>query len=110
MPLKKKIFLITVLLYVLYLIFPLLADRFHIPVWLPSMAVVVVLYYLYPKAFVNNTFYWFVAYAAILGIYLLVGKRLTIGIGSVADSRKILIEFAYILPTISIYSILNHLV
>lgn len=109
MPLKKKTFLITVLFYIVYLIFPLFADKFHIPVWLPSIMVVVILYYLYPKAFVNNTFYWFVLYAAILGIYVLVGKNLTVGIGKVADNKKILIEFAYILPPISIFCILNHL-
>ena len=109
MSLKKKIFFITVLLYILYLTFPLFADIFHIPVWLPSMAAVAVMVYLYPKAFANKTFYWFLAYAMILGIYVLVGRPLTIGIGTVADSKKIFIEFAYILPTIGVFSVLYHL-
>lgn len=109
MPIKKKIFLITALFYILYLIFPLFADTFHIPVWLPSMATVAIMVVLCPKAFANKTFYWFLVYAAVLGLYVLVGKRLTIGIGSVADSKKIFIEFAYILPTIGIFSILCYL-
>lgn len=109
MPLKKKIFLITALLYILYLVFPLFGDTFHIPVWLPSMAAVIVMVYLYPKAFANKTFYWFLAYAMILGVYVLFRRPLTIGIGSVADSKKILIEFAYILPAIGIFSILYYL-
>lgn len=109
MPIKKKIFLITALFYVLYLVFPLFADRFHIPVWLPSMTAVTVMVYLYPKAFANKTIYWFLAYAFILGVYVLIGHRLTIGIGTVADKKKIFIEFAYILPTISIFSILCYL-
>lgn len=106
MPLKKKTFLITALFYILYLIFPLFADTFNIPVWLPSMTAVAVMLYLYPKAFSNNTIYWFLAYAIVLAIYVFVGRPLTIGIGTVHDSKKIFIEFSYILPTISIFSIL----
>lgn len=106
MPLKKKVFLITALLYILYTIFPLFADTFHIPVWLPSMAAVGIMVFLYPKAFANNTFYWFVIYAVILALYVAFHRPLTIGIGSVADQKKILIEFAYIFPTLSIFNIL----
>lgn len=109
MPIKKKVFLITALFYILYLVFPLFADTFNIPVWLPSMAAVAVMVILYPQAFANRTFYWFLVYAVVLGLYVIVGKHLTIGIGSVADSKKIFIEFAYILPTISIFSILCYL-
>lgn len=109
MTIKKKIFLITALFYILYTIFPLFADTFRIPVWLPSMAVVAVMAVLYPQAFANRTFYWFLAYAMVLVLYVIVGKRLTIGIGTVADSKKIFIEFAYILPTISIFSIISYL-
>lgn len=109
MPIKKRIFLITALFYILYLVFPLFADTFNIPVWLPSIAAVAVMVVLYPRAFVNRTFYWFLAYAVVLAIYVIVGKPLTIGIGTVADNKKIFIEFAYILPTISIFSILCYL-
>lgn len=109
MPIKKRIFLITALLYIVYLIFPLFSDTFNIPVWLPSMASVAVMVVLYPRAFANKTFYWFLAYAMVLGIYVLVGKPLTIGIGTVADNKKIFIEFAYILPVISLFSILCYL-
>lgn len=106
MSIKKNVFLVTALLYILYTVFPLFADIFQIPVWLPSMATVAIFVYLYPKAFANNTFYWFLAYAIVLAIYVLIGRPLTIGIGTVQDRKKIFIEFAYILPTISISSIL----
>ena len=109
MPLKKKIFLVTALLYILYTIFPLFADRINIPVWLPSIAVVVVMVSLYPKALANKTFYWFLVYAVVLGIYVLIGKHLTIGIGNIVDRKKILIEFAYILPTVCIFCITYYL-
>lgn len=109
MPIKKKTFLIAALFYILYLLFPLFSDIFNIPVWLPSIAVVAIMVYLYPKAFANKTFYWFLVYALVLGLYVIVGKDLTIGIGNLEDSKKILIEFAYIMPTISIFCILKYL-
>lgn len=105
MQVKKRIFLYTALFYILYLVFPLFADTIHIPVWLPSMVVVAVIIALYPKAFANKTFYWFLVYAAVLMLYTAIGKPLTVGIGSVADSRKIIIELAFILPTISIFCV-----
>lgn len=106
---KKKIFLITSLLYILYTVFPLFADLTRIPVWLPSMASVGVMVFLYPKAFANRTFYWFLVYALVLVFFLMLGRPLTIGIGTVADSKKIFIEFAFILPAISIFCILHYL-
>ncbi len=103
---KKRFFLVTALVYILYIIFPLFADLIRIPVWLPSIAVFGIILFLYPKAFANKTFYWFLVYALVLFLYLLVGKPLTIGIGSVADSKKILIEYAFILPSLSIFCVL----
>ena len=96
-------------MYIIYTIFPLLSDTVSLPVWLPSMASVAFLFVLYPKAFYNTVFYWFLAYAFVLWLYQTMGKPLTIGIGSVQDSKKLLIEYAYILPTISIFCILKYL-
>lgn len=109
MAIKKKVFIITALIYILYLVFPLFADIFNIPVWLPSMATFVIVLWLYPNAFANKTFYWFLAYAFVLTLYVFIGKPLTIGIGTVADSKKIFIEFAFILPAIAIFSVLSFL-
>ena len=106
---KKNIYLIVTLLYILYTIFPLLADMINIPVWLPSIAVSLALFILYPQAYANKIFYWFLVYAFVLFVYLIVGRPLTIGIGTVQDSRKILIEFSNILPAISIVSVFFHL-
>lgn len=110
MPVRKRIFLITALLYILYTIFPLFADTFNIPVWLPSIAVLLIMIILYPQAYLNNKiFVWFLFYVALLFLYLLAGLPLSIGIGSVADNKKIFIECAHILPSISIMSILVYL-
>lgn len=109
MELKKRIFLVTALFYIAYTVFPIFADIFHIPVWLPSMLSFVIMLVLCPNAYSNKPFFWFTLYALALGIYVIVGKPLTIGIGSVQDSKKIFIEFAYILPALSIFSILSYL-
>ena len=107
---RKSIFLYTALFYTLYIIFPLFGDIARLPVWLPSMLVVAVLAILYPKVFANNkVMKWFWVYAVVLGLYVIIGKPLTIGIGSLANSKKIFVEFAYILPTIGVFSIFNYL-
>lgn len=106
---KKKLFLIIAIMYILYTVFPLFGDLLGIPVWLPSIAAFVIMSCLYPQAYSNNTFYWFAAYAAVLIFNLLLGRPLSIGVGSVADSVKIIIEFAFILPSLSIISILLYL-
>lgn len=103
---KNRVFLITALVYILYTLFPLFGDVIGIPVWLPSIATFSVMFVLYPKAFSNRTFGWFVVYALILACYFLTGRPLSIGIGSVGDGKKLLIEYAFILPTVSIFSIL----
>lgn len=106
---RKSIFLYTALFYTLYLIFPLFGDMARLPVWLPSMLSVAVMFALYPKAFSNNMMTWFWIYVGVLGFYVIIGKPLTIGIGSVADNKKIFIEFAYILPAIGVFSIFDYL-
>lgn len=106
---KKRIFLLTALFYILYLLFPLFADIVSIPGWLPSIVVVSVMVALYPSAFANNIFYWFLVYVAVLAVYVLVGKEITIGIGTVADSYKIFIEIAWIFPSVLICCVLLYL-
>jgi hypothetical protein len=71
-----------------------------------SSSTFVVLLALYPQAFANIVFKWFVLYAIVLALYLFFGKSLTIGIGSVQDTKKIFIEYAFFLPNIAIFSIL----
>lgn len=44
-----------------------------------------------------------------LTVYVLIGKDLTIGIGTVKDSYKIFIEIAWIFPTVSICCVLLYL-
>lgn len=109
MSIRVKIFLVVAILYTQYTLFPLLADTIRIPIWFPSIMSSSLFLCLYPKAFINKTFYWFLVYAMVLSVYLLLGKPLTIGIGTIQDSKKILIEFAYILPTICLFLVFYYL-
>lgn len=109
MPLKKRIFLAVSLFYILYTVVPIIPDFTGMEVWLVNLVTFITLFVLYPRAFTNPVIYWFLAYAAILAIYVLVEKPLTIGIGSVQDSKKVIIEYAFMLPSFSIFSILYYL-
>ena len=105
MAIRDHVFLAVVFFYTLYLLFPLLSDSINIPVWLPSISSFGVLLLLYPQAFCNKAVYWFFLYVSVLAIYVIIGKPLTVGIGTIADSKKILIESSYILPPLSLYSV-----
>lgn len=109
MPIKKKLFLIVSLLYILYTVAPVFQDFTGLPIWMVNLSTFIIILLLYPRAFANSVFYWFLVYATILAIYVLVGKPLTIGIGTVRDSKKIIIEYAFLLPSISILSVLYYL-
>lgn len=109
MHIKKRIFLLTALFYILYLLFPLFADIVSIPVWLPSMVTVAVIMALYPNAIANKLFYWFLVYVAVLAVYVLIGREITVGIGTVADSYKIFIEIAWVFPSVLICCVLLYL-
>lgn len=106
---KKTLFLIIALFYIVQSIFPLFNDWVKPPEWLPSLGTTVLLVMLYPRAFLNRTIVWFGIYALVLFSYMSLGRPLTIGIGTVADSKKIIIEFAFILPALSIFSVLCYL-
>ncbi len=99
---REKLFFGVVILYILYIAFPLFGDILKIPVALPSIAVSIMVMVLYPSSWQTKYFRWFLVYAVILAIYVFIGKPLTIGIGTVTDSKKILIEYAYILPPLLI--------
>jgi hypothetical protein len=109
MLLKERIFLLVSLLYILYTVVPIVQDVTGIDVWIINLATFFILFVLFPSAYLNPVMYWFLAYAYILAIYVLLEKPLTIGIGSVQDSKKIIIEYAFFLPSLSIFSILYYL-
>lgn len=88
--------------------FPLLADLFTIPVWFPSILTLIVCLLIYPKAFNNRIFLWTGVYALILLLYILIDRDITVGIGDITNKKKFLVEMSYLLPAVSIFSILQY--
>lgn len=106
---KKIFFIILSLFYITYIIFPLFSDITKIPVELPSMVTSFGIILLYPKAFLQKMFRWFLIYVIILVFYVQAGRPLTIGIGTAESSKLFLVEVAFMLPSVSIFLVLNYL-
>lgn len=106
---KQRIFFWTALFYITYMIFPLLSDTFNIPVWLPSSITVLIILFLYFPYFSlskNPLFLWTCIYSLLLFIYAMVGKDVTVGIGTIGASKALTIEMAWLLPPVCICSVL----
>lgn len=106
---KKNIFFLISLFYVIYVTFPLFSYLIPFPEWFINLSTFFLILILYPKAYANKAVLWFTIYAVILAFFVLGGKPLTIGIGTVTDSKKIFIEYAFLLPSLSIFSTLYYL-
>lgn len=106
---KKKAFLVIALFYICYVLFPLFGDLLKISPVLASIVTLSACVVLYPRALANRTMIWCSLYIFILYIYLILGRPITVGIGDMSDTRKFIIECAFLLPPLAIYSILLHL-
>ncbi|MCR4614119.1 MAG: hypothetical protein K5778_08960 [Bacteroidaceae bacterium] len=109
MTVKEKRFIWIALFYIAYMMFPYVTVL--LPVAFVSIAVSVFLVLLYPKAFTQNYFKWFLVYIVVLFVYCLFEHPFHInGIGrSMNLYRKLLIETAWILPNIMLCSIIMKL-
>lgn len=109
MVLKDKILLFTILLYVIYSVFPLMSVFLPVSPGVFNIFVSITIFALYPKVFLNKTFICFFLYGAVLGLYVLVGKQIPpLGIGDYEGKRIVIIELAFILPSLAIWSVLRY--
>lgn len=104
---KEKFFLLITSIYVIWLTFPLASYAFPISSSgiLNAVTFITVLV-LYPKAMMNKAFLWTLVYLGILFLYVQVGKEIPVGGGDYSGSRRLLIESAFILPSVAILSVL----
>lgn len=107
--LREKTFLVTAITYVTFVLLPIFADFTGINIQMVSVLVVGVLLCLYPSAFLCRRTYWCMGYIMVMLLYYALGNRLTIGIGTMEDGRKLIIESAFILPSLSILNVLYYL-
>ena len=109
---KEKWFLWISFFYIIYNVFPLFADVFHIPVAIPAIMVAVGLIILYPRESISSkAVKWFFVYIIILEIYGVLDSVVIInGLGmKEVYWRRIIIEAAWILPSLMIVSVLHSL-
>ncbi|MBQ0063360.1 MAG: hypothetical protein KBS94_04940 [Prevotella sp.] len=107
---KDKLFLILACFYAVYLTSPLVADLTHIPIHVVSIITALFCIAMYPnQLFATKAIRWFFIYFVVLGFYVLIGKKLALGIGTVSDPKQLVIESAFILPSLYIISILQYL-
>ena len=101
---REKRFVLISLLYIAYMVVPIMSAL--LPIAIVSIVVAVLLYALYPRCFRQDYFLWFLVYIAILVFYSLIGHKFKInGIGEMASIRKVMIETVWILPNLMICSI-----
>lgn len=107
MDLKKKTFLAISIFYIVYLFVPLLGN--YTPINSTSASIITAgsLFLMYFSLIKNKIFIWYASYLIILAFFVLIGHTITIGLGSMSDSRKLLIETGFTLPTIMIFLILR---
>lgn len=110
MPVKNKIFIGVTLFYIIYIAFPYIAVIFNIPTWLPSIFVSVVLISLFHKAIIRNKmFFWFVCYCLVTFAFFSSGRLIKIDIGACRTFSQLVIEYAFLLPSIIICSVLTNI-
>lgn len=106
---KTTLFFWVSVAYIIYSIFPIFADVTGITPEIPALLVCVSVPLMYPKALSNKVFVYSIIYLSVLLLFLIAGRALSVGIGSLADSKKVIIEAAWILPAVMIYSVLQYL-
>lgn len=106
---SKILFTAASVFYIVYVTLPIfsqLLSRFHVSIQLASIAVLVATLVACPKAFNSKSTLWLGAYIAVLALYVLIGKSLTIS--SISDEKgnvfKFLMEMAFILPSFALMS------
>ena len=107
MDIKKKTFLAISIFYIVYLFVPLLGS--YTPINSTSASIITAgsLFLMYSRLIKNKIFVWYAAYIVVLAFFVLIGHTITIGLGDMSESRKLLIEIGFTLPTIMIFLILR---
>lgn len=106
---KLKIFTIVSLLYCVIVTNSLFGYYVPIPNTIYPIIAFVASFVLYPKSFFNKSFLAFTIYAFVLLLYIAFGVGIhTIGYGN-SDFDRLLIELAFILPSLSIINVVFYL-
>ncbi|MBG9220333.1 hypothetical protein [Bacteroides ovatus] len=105
---KEKRFLYLSFFYIIYMIFPLFSDYSRIPNYIPGIVVVVSILCFYKDYINTKILFWFICYAGAMFLLGLCGHRVYVnGLGlDTSYIWAIVIETAWILPSLMIMSVL----
>lgn len=106
---KERFFLYITFFYIVVNIFPLFTDIIHVPTFVPALFVSLLLGIAYFNILFSKPMKWFIAYVFILVFYNLIGLKFHInGLSTdLPGFYKIIIETAWILPSLMISIILQ---
>lgn len=105
---KDKFFLAVYTLFAAFILVPFVSDIIPLNSQIVDISVFVMCVLLYPRAYGNRLVLWTFVYFMVLFLFVILGNDITIGIGKVAPSKKLLIELAWMLPSFCIVSILHY--
>lgn len=107
---SRWIFIFASVFYILYVTLPLVGQVLPLSIQYVSIVVIVVIVLFNLKVFNNRATIWLLIYLAVLTIYVLLGKSLTIS--SMSDEKgnlfKLFMEMAFILPSFAIMNVVNY--
>lgn len=105
---KERCFLIVYTLFAAFILVPFVSDVMPLNSQIVDLSVFVICILLYPRAYANRLMLWTILYFTVLFLFVVSGNDITVGIGRVMPSKKLLIELAWVLPSICIVSILSY--
>lgn len=106
---QEILFLLMSIVYISLSVIPILSEWVGLPLGTINLITFGVLFLLCPIAFLNKTAIWCFIYALVLYVYLTMGKDFpSLSIGDYPSRQIFLIEMAYILPNIAVFSLLFH--
>ena len=110
MKIKIKLFLAVVIVYIAFIVVPIFNQLIPLPPGVMSIVLSGAALVLFPKAFYQRVTLWVIIYFVVMELFVMSGKKLpSLGIGDVVESRRVIIEMAYLLPIVSILCVLNYL-
>lgn len=107
---KSNLFVALTIYYILTATNTFISSHELIPLEYLSFIVVIFVIFFYPQSLLNNAFYAVILYLLVNLIFLAFNRQVMMS-PSAGDTpfRRVIIEFAFILPAISIFSVLVHI-
>ena len=105
---RKIIFLVVSLIYIAFLVFPILTSLLGNNLAIVSASTSAIIFFLYPKAIANKTTPMLLLYFIVFGLYTFGGRKVLSNIGE-TGMAQVYIEMGFILPSFLIMSVIDYI-